>query len=85
MQATLFFALFMLTDPPTAPSRYTAQLGIGFLVAAVSVGEEMLGAGQAYLLVGLLAGNVVLAAERWVRYRRARRPCAQPMAYWRGE
>src|ERR687885_1560637 len=40
LQATLFLALFMLTDPPTAPSRYTDQLGIGLLVATASVAAE---------------------------------------------
>jgi Na+-translocating ferredoxin:NAD+ oxidoreductase RnfD subunit len=66
VQAALFFALFMLTDPPTAPSRYTEQLAIGVLVAAASGAAEMLGAGQAYLLVALLIGNVALASRRWL-------------------
>jgi Na+-translocating ferredoxin:NAD+ oxidoreductase RnfD subunit len=66
VQATLYFALFMLTDPPTAPSRYAEQVVIGVLVAAASIAAELLGAGQAYLLVGLLVGNVALAARRWL-------------------
>ncbi len=64
VQAALFFAVFMLTDPPTAPSRYFEQVAIGVLVACVSVAAELLGAGQAYLLVGLLVGDVALAARR---------------------
>jgi Na+-translocating ferredoxin:NAD+ oxidoreductase RnfD subunit len=72
VQAALFFALFMLTDPPTAPSRYTEQVVGGVLVAAVSVAAELLGAGQAYLLVGLLIGNVALAARRWFNQRQVR-------------
>jgi Na+-translocating ferredoxin:NAD+ oxidoreductase RnfD subunit len=66
VQATLFLGLFMLTDPPTAPSRYTDQVVIGALVAAASVVAKMLGAGQVYLLIGLLAGNVALAVRRSV-------------------
>jgi Na+-translocating ferredoxin:NAD+ oxidoreductase RnfD subunit len=72
VQAAVFFALFMLTDPPTAPSRYTEQVAIGVLVAVASVAAEELGAGQAYLLVGLLVGNVALAARRWVDQLRFR-------------
>ena len=57
LQATLFLALFMLTDPPTSPSRNTDQVVIGVLVGAVSCVAQLLGAGQSYLLLGLLAGT----------------------------
>jgi Na+-translocating ferredoxin:NAD+ oxidoreductase RnfD subunit len=76
VQAALFLALFMLTDPPTAPARYTEQVAIGVVVAVASVAAEVLGAGQAYLLVGLLIGNVALAVRRWLSQRRVR-PGAQ--------
>lgn len=66
VQATLFFAVFMLTDPPTAPSRTADQLCIGVLVAVASVAAEILGAGQSYLLIGLLVGNVAFAVRRWM-------------------
>jgi Na+-translocating ferredoxin:NAD+ oxidoreductase RnfD subunit len=65
LQATLFLALFMVTDPPTSPSRYTHQIAIGLLVGAASVAAQQLGAGQSYLLVGLVLGNLALAARRW--------------------
>ena len=65
LQATLFLALFMLTDPPTSPSRYTDQIWIGLLVGAASIAAQQLGAGQSYLLIGLLLGNLALAARRW--------------------
>jgi Na+-translocating ferredoxin:NAD+ oxidoreductase RnfD subunit len=74
VQAALFLALFMLTDPPTAPGRYAEQVAIGVLVAAASVAAEELGAGQAYLLVGLLAGNLALAMRRWLTQRGQARP-----------
>ena len=71
IQATLFLALFMLTDPPTAPARYGEQVALGVLVAVSSLGAQLLGAGQVYLLVGLLVGNVALAARRWMSQRQA--------------
>jgi uncharacterized membrane protein YhaH (DUF805 family) len=60
----------MLTDPPTSPARYSEQVAIGALVAAASVAAEELGIGQAYLLVGVLVGNVALAVRRWHNQRR---------------
>jgi Na+-translocating ferredoxin:NAD+ oxidoreductase RnfD subunit len=69
VQASLFLAMFMVTDPPTAPARYAEQVAIGLLVAATSVVAEELGAGQGYLLIGVLAGNVGLAARRWLSQR----------------
>ena len=69
VQAALFLALFMLTDPPTSPSRYWDQIAIGAVAAAVACAAQLLGAGQAYLLLGVLAGNLVLAARRWMSSR----------------
>ena len=69
IQATIFLALFMLTDPPTAPARYAEQVAIGLLVAVASVAAEELGAGQSYLLIGVLSGNVALAVRRWLAQR----------------
>jgi Na+-translocating ferredoxin:NAD+ oxidoreductase RnfD subunit len=69
LQATLFLGLFMLTDPPTSPSRYKDQLSVGLLVGASGVAAQLLGAGQAYLLIGLLVGNVVFAIRRWLNQR----------------
>jgi Na+-translocating ferredoxin:NAD+ oxidoreductase RnfD subunit len=78
LQATLFLALFMLTDPPTSPSRYTDQVIIGVLVGAVSCAAQLLGAGQLYLLLGLLAGNVALACRRWGNERQRRSTFDRP-------
>ena len=66
IQTALFFACFMLTDPPTSPGRYLEQAWIGVLVAAVSCVAQLAGLGQAYVLVGILAGNAALAARRWL-------------------
>jgi Na+-translocating ferredoxin:NAD+ oxidoreductase RnfD subunit len=66
LQAVLFFAFFILTDPPTSPVRYRDQLVFAVIVAAVSFAVfEWIGAVY-YLLAGVLAGN---AWEGWRRYR----------------
>jgi len=71
LHMALFFAFFILTDPPTSPTKYLDQIVCGAIVAAVSVGVfEWLGAAY-YLLAGVLAGNLWETARR-VRARRAR-------------
>jgi enediyne biosynthesis protein E5 len=72
LQAALFFAFFMVTDPPTSPPKYPDQIIYGVIVAAVSFGVfELLGAAH-FLLAGLLAANVWEAWRR-TRVRRPRR------------
>ena len=62
----LFFAFFILTDPPTSPTKYRDQIICGVLVAVVSYAVfEWIGAVY-YLLAGVLAGNV------WEAWRRKR-------------
>jgi len=74
LQAVLFFAFIILTDPPTSPIRYPDQIMCGVIVALVAFGVfESLGAAH-YLLAGALAGNVWEALRR-VRAR-ARRSAA---------
>jgi Na+-translocating ferredoxin:NAD+ oxidoreductase RnfD subunit len=66
LQMALFFAFFMLTDPPTAPVKYRDQVICGALVAATSYAVfEWIGAAY-YLLAGVLVGNV------WEAWRRTR-------------
>jgi Na+-translocating ferredoxin:NAD+ oxidoreductase RnfD subunit len=68
LQAVLFFAFFILTDPPTSPVKYPDQVICGALVAATSYGVfELVGAAY-YLLAGVLIGNTV---EAWRRASRA--------------
>lgn len=64
LNATLFFALFMLTDPPTSPARYRDQIAFGLIAALVSFAVYMMLGGVYYLLAGLLVGNV------WEMWRR---------------
>lgn len=66
LHMVLFFACFILTDPPTSPTTYRHQVIAGVLVAVVSyVAFEWIGAVY-YLLAGVLAGNL------WEAWRRAR-------------
>jgi Na+-translocating ferredoxin:NAD+ oxidoreductase RnfD subunit len=79
VQAALFLAFFMLTDPPTSPSRTVEQVWIGILVAGVSCLAQLVGAGQTYLLIGLLAGNLALAVSRSIRRSAAATPSEPPL------
>ncbi len=64
LHAALFFAFFMVTDPPTSPPKYRDQLVYGVIVAVVSVAVfEVVGAAY-FLLAGLLVANV------WEAWRR---------------
>jgi Na+-translocating ferredoxin:NAD+ oxidoreductase RnfD subunit len=67
LQAVLFFAFFILTDPPTSPVKYRDQVVCGAIVAAASYAVfEVVGAAY-YLLAGVLLGNV------WEVWRRRSR------------
>jgi Na+-translocating ferredoxin:NAD+ oxidoreductase RnfD subunit len=64
LQAALFFAFFMVTDPPTSPPKQRDQLVNGAITAVVSYAVfELIGAAY-FLLAGLLAAN---AFETWRR------------------
>jgi Na+-translocating ferredoxin:NAD+ oxidoreductase RnfD subunit len=66
LQAVLYFAFFILTDPPTSPVKYPDQIVCGLMVAIVGFAVfEAVGAAY-YLLAGVLVGNV------WEAWRRAR-------------
>jgi Na+-translocating ferredoxin:NAD+ oxidoreductase RnfD subunit len=64
--AVLFFAFFILTDPPTSPVKYPDQVFCGALVAIVSYAVFELAGAVTYLLIAVLVGNV------WEGWRRAR-------------
>jgi len=65
VNAALFFALVMLTDPPTSPNHEQEQVYFGAVVAGASVAAFFLLPGLAFLPVGLLIGNA------WLAWRRA--------------
>lgn len=69
LQAALFLAFFMLTDPPTSPNRYSDQVWYGLLAALSAGAAQLLGSGQVFLLVGILVSNAVLAIVRYARRR----------------
>jgi RND superfamily putative drug exporter len=70
--AIFFFALFMLSDPPTAPTTIRAQLTYGALIAAIGATLELTSHSQTFLLVALCAGNLYAAASRARRTRHRR-------------
>ena len=66
LHASLYFAFFILTDPPTSPTRHREQIlcGVVVAVAAFAIFE---GIGSVhYLLSGALVGNM------WEAWRRTR-------------
>lgn len=58
INASLFFALFMLTDPPTSPAKGRDQIIFGILCAIIGAAIYGLFGGLMYLFIGLLAGNL---------------------------
>jgi Na+-translocating ferredoxin:NAD+ oxidoreductase RnfD subunit len=67
IEAALFFALIILTDPPTSPARYQDQWICGIIVAAISYAAFEIFGVVYFLLAGALAGNV------WAAWRRVNR------------
>jgi Na+-translocating ferredoxin:NAD+ oxidoreductase RnfD subunit len=81
VQSAVFLAMFMLTDPPTSPGRYVEQVWFGALAATSACVAQLMGAGQAYLLIGVLVPNAALAAWRIIgNPHPARRNLAQRVA-----
>ena len=67
IEAVLFFAFIILTDPPTSPAKYPDQIVCGVIVAVVSYAFFEWGGVVYYLLAGVLVGNV------WEAWRRVNR------------
>ncbi len=70
LQASLFFAFFMATDPPTSPPKHRDQLVYGGIVAVVSFAVFAWIGAAYFLLAGLLVANVWEAWRRWSVRRR---------------
>ncbi|MBV9121281.1 MAG: RnfABCDGE type electron transport complex subunit D [Chloroflexi bacterium] len=87
--AAVYFACFMLTDPPTSPARPRDQVWFAVIAAVVSVACLAVNAGGVYyLLIGLLAANAFEGVRRVIVSRiKSRRPHADAkpalMAAWR--
>ena len=75
LNTAIFFAAFMLSDPPTSPARYGEQLVYGVGVAALSFAVQFAFHPQYFLLAGLLIGN---AAFAWWRSRPVRQKVGAP-------
>jgi enediyne biosynthesis protein E5 len=67
IEAVLYFAFIILTDPPTSPARYRDQWMCGIIVAVVSCAVFEIFGVVHFLLAGALAGNV------WTAWRRVHR------------
>lgn len=65
VNAALFLAFFMLTDPPTSPAKYPEQVTFSVLAAVVSVAIYLVFGGLSYLLIGLLVANAAKAIKTW--------------------
>lgn len=72
VEAVLYFAFIILTDPPTSPAKYPDQIVFGAIVAVVSYGFFEWAGVVYYLLAGVLVGNV------WECWRRVHRRSIQP-------
>jgi len=69
LHAALFFAFFMVSDPPTSPPKARDQITFGAVTAIASFAAfELLGAAY-FLLAGLLVANLW---EAWRKSRRSR-------------
>jgi Na+-translocating ferredoxin:NAD+ oxidoreductase RnfD subunit len=64
LDTALFFAFFMLTDPPTSPNRDDEQVRFGALAGAIAVLAYLTIHTLAFPLAGLLAANLALAWQR---------------------
>jgi len=65
LHAVLYFAFFILTDPPTSPVKYPHQLIYGGIVAVTSYSFFQLVGAVYYLLAAVLVGNLWEAGRRW--------------------
>jgi len=73
LHMVLFFAFFMLDDPPTCPIRHRDQVQFALIVAFMAYAFFMLWGWLYFLPAALLVGNV---REAW--RRRAPRPQVRP-------
>lgn len=58
INAALFFAFFMLTDPPTSPAKVQNQVIFGILTALTGTIVYGIFGGLTYLFIGVFVGNI---------------------------
>ncbi|MBX5437279.1 MAG: RnfABCDGE type electron transport complex subunit D [Alicyclobacillaceae bacterium] len=74
LNSALFLAFFMLTDPPTSPPQPRHQVWFGAVAGLVSVAVYIVFPAElSYLLVGLLAANLIQFAHAQRRRANNRR------------
>jgi Na+-translocating ferredoxin:NAD+ oxidoreductase RnfD subunit len=66
VNAALFFAVFMVTDPPTSPPKQRDQLVFGAITATVGYAAFAIIGAAYFLLAGVLVANVWEARRRVV-------------------
>jgi Na+-translocating ferredoxin:NAD+ oxidoreductase RnfD subunit len=64
VNTALFFAFFMLTDPPTTPAKTQGQILFGALVGLISATIATYMGGLVFLFIGLLLMNLVFSLEK---------------------
>jgi enediyne biosynthesis protein E5 len=74
VNAALFFALFMVDDPPTSPVRYRDQIVFGAIAAVASYAVFLLLGGVYYLPAGVLVANLWETLRRLDERSRAKTP-----------
>jgi hypothetical protein len=83
LQAALFFAFFMLDDPPTSPVHHEDQIVFGVITAVVAYFIFMQFGGVYFLPGGLLAGNLWESGRRLVFDRNRTRGITAVGVRWR--
>lgn len=75
LQAAMFFAFFMVDDPPTCPVKYSDQVVFGVIAATASYSLFVYNGAVYFLPAGLLLANG-FEALRKAMVRSSRRPAA---------
>jgi len=80
LHAALYFAFFMVNDPPTSPPKHDDQLVYGTIVGVAAFVVYEMGGAAWYLLGGLLVANVWEAWRRLPKKKRAEEFPPRPVA-----
>jgi Na+-translocating ferredoxin:NAD+ oxidoreductase RnfD subunit len=69
LHASLFYAFFMVTDPPTSPPKHKDQIVYGLIAGVASFVIFQTIHAVYFLLAGLLIANVWESSRRWRAWR----------------
>jgi len=73
VHAALFFAFFMVDDPPTCPVHFRHQVAFGLITAVACFAFFQLFGWVYFLPAGLLVANAAEGGRRWLAQQRRRR------------